>query len=168
MLRDCSVLIVEQSGRVMRNCTRPSGGAQVLVEAVVMFVGFRRVRLRSCELVSVVVVGTLFTTSLSAVAVLLAKTSLGPAMYCAATVYVPACSGLSGRLMDTLFEVLRDCSVLIVEPSGRVTLNCTEPSGVAPVLLVTVAVIEGVPVVGGGFGLLANDVVPCTLVTGAH
>src|SRR5438093_9173930 len=106
-----------------------------------------------------------FTTSLSAVAVLLAKTSLGPAMYCAATVYVPACSGLSGRLMDTLFEVLRDCSVLIVEPSGRVTLNCTEPSGVAPVLLVTVAVIEGVPVVSVGFCEQVNVVVVETCFT---
>src|SRR5438094_3445437 len=86
-------------------------------------------------------------------------------MYCAATVYVPACSGLSGRLMDTLFEVLRDCSVLIVEPSGRVTLNCTEPSGVAPVLLVTVAVIEGVPVVSVGFCELASVVVVGTLFT---
>src|SRR5439155_1188265 len=120
-----------------------------------------------CELVSVVVVGTLFTTSLSAVAVLLAKTSLGPAMYCAAMVYVPACSGLSGRLMDTLFEVLRDCDVLIVEPSGRVTLNCTEPSGVAPVLLVTVAVIEGVPVVSVGFCELVRVIVVETSCAGA-
>src|SRR5438034_4302677 len=89
-------------------------------------------------------------------------------MYCAATVYVPACSGLSGRLMDTLFEVLRDCDVLIVEPSGRVTLNCTEPSGVAPVLLVTVAVIDGVLVVGGGFCELVSGAVEGTLFIHSH
>src|SRR5947208_9802758 len=78
---------------------------------------------------------------------------------------MPSCSRLSGRLMDTLFEVLRDCSVLIVEPSGRVRVNCTEPSGVAPVLLVTVAVIEGVPVVSGGFCELVRGVVVGTWFT---
>src|SRR5438093_11919005 len=83
-------------------------------------------------------------------------------------VYVPSCSGLSGRLMDTLFEVLRDCSVLIVEPSGRVTLNCTEPSGVAPVLRVTVEVVGVVPVVIGGCCVLARDVVVFTFVRGSH
>src|SRR5207244_12017756 len=70
-------------------------------------------------------------------------------LYPAAMVYVPACSGLPGRLIDALAAV-RNCSVLIVVPSGRVTVNTTAPFGVATVLL-TVAVIEGVPVVSVGF-----------------
>src|SRR5256886_9244711 len=76
---------------------------------------------------------------------------------------MPACSGLPGRLIDALAAV-RNCSVLIVVPSGRVTVNTTAPFGVATVLL-TVAVIEGVPVVSVGFCELVSVVVVGTLFT---
>src|SRR2546430_13594912 len=78
-------------------------------------------------------------------------------LYAAAMVYVPACSGLPGRLIDALAAV-RNCSVPVVVPSGRVTVNTTAPFGVATVLL-TVAVIEGVPVVSVGFCELVSVVV---------
>src|SRR5438552_15909198 len=70
---------------------------------------------------------------------------------------MPACSGLPGRLIDALAAV-RNCSVPVVVPSGRVTVNTTAPFGVATVLL-TVAVIEGVPVVSVGFCELVSVVV---------
>src|SRR2546430_5628781 len=84
-------------------------------------------------------------------------------LYAAAMVYVPACSGLPGRLIDALAAV-RNCSVPVVVPSGRVTVNTTAPFGVATVLL-TVAVIEGVPVVSVGFCELVSVVVVGTLFT---
>src|SRR5207302_1565204 len=88
-------------------------------------------------------------------------------MYCAAMVYVPSCSGLSGRVIATLLVVLRNCSAPIATPLGRVTVNCTEPVGVAAVLLTTVAVIEGVPVVSVGFCELVSVVVVVIAEAGA-
>src|SRR2546425_8952981 len=84
----------------------------------------------------------------------------------AVIVYVPACSGLPGRLIDAL-AALRNCSVLVVVPSGRVTLNTTAPVGVATVLL-TVAVTVGVPVVSVGFWELLSVVVVGTLFTSSN
>src|SRR5881397_2867740 len=160
-VRNCSVLIVVPSGRVTVNTTAPFGVATVLL-TVAVIEGVPVVSVGFCELVSVVVVGTLFTSSLSGVSALLAK--MPPlSLYTAAMVYVPACSGLPGRLIDALAAV-RNCSVLIVVPSGRVTVNTTAPFGVATVLL-TVAVIEGVPVVSVGFCELVSVVVVGTLFT---
>src|SRR5207244_2690050 len=84
-------------------------------------------------------------------------------LYPAAMVYVPACSGLPGRLIDALAAV-RNCSVLIVVPSGRVTVNTTAPFGVATVR-VTVAALDGGPVVSVGFCERVRRVVVGTLCT---
>src|SRR2546429_64539 len=80
-------------------------------------------------------------------------------LYCALIVYVPACSGLSGRLIDAVPRLLRNWNVPATEPLGRVTLNTTPPVGDAPVLLVTVAVIVGAPLVRVGFCELVSVVV---------
>src|SRR5438477_975128 len=78
-------------------------------------------------------------------------------LYCALIVYVPACSGLSGRLIDAVPRLLRNWNVPATEPLGRVTLNTTPPVGDAPVLLVAVAVVVGAPLVGGGFCVLGSE-----------
>src|SRR5206468_1375416 len=158
-VRNCSVPVVVPSGRVKLKSAAPCGVATVLL-TVAVIEGVPVVSVGFCELVSVVVVGTLFTSSNSGVAVLSAK--MPPlSLYTAAIVYVPACSGLPGRLIDALAAV-RNCSVPVVVPSGRVTVNTTAPFGVATVLL-TVAVIEGVPVVSVGFCELVSVVVVGTL-----
>src|SRR5437016_3166325 len=163
-VRNCRVPVVVPSGRVTVDATAPFGVATVLL-TVAVIEGVPVVSVGFCELVSVVVVGTLFTSSLSGVAVLSAK--MPPlSLYTAAIVYVPACSGLPGRLIDALAAV-RNCSVPVVVPSGRVTVNTTAPFGVATVLL-TVAVIEGVPVVSVGFCELVSVVVVGTLFTSSN
>src|SRR5947207_15049082 len=78
-------------------------------------------------------------------------------LYCALIVYVPACSGLSGRLIDAVPRLLRNWNVPATEPLGRVTLNTTPPVGDAPVLLVTVAVVVGPPLVRGGCCELGSE-----------
>src|SRR5439155_787160 len=158
-----SVPVVVPSGRVTVNTTAPFGVATVLL-TVAVIEGVPVVSVGFCELVSVVVVGTLFTSSLSGVPVLSAK--MPPlSLYTALIVYVPACGGLPGRL-SVAPRGASDCSVPVVVPSGRVTVNTTAPFGVATVLL-TVAVIEGVPVVSVGFCELVSVVVVGTLFTGA-
>src|SRR5438477_13189842 len=87
-------------------------------------------------------------------------------LYCALIVYVPACSGLSGRLIDAVPRLLRNWNVPATEPLGRVTLNTTPPVGDAPVLLVTVAVIVGAPLGRGGFCELVSEAAVVTTAAG--
>src|SRR5438132_13502552 len=75
---------------------------------------------------------------------------------------MPACSGLSGRLIDAVPRLLRNWNVPATAPLGRVTLNTTPPVGDAPVLLVTVAVVVGAPLGRVGFCELVSEVAVVT------
>src|SRR5438132_14008413 len=75
---------------------------------------------------------------------------------------MPACSGLSGRLIDAVPRLLRNWNVPATEPLGRVTLNTTPPVGDAPVLLVTVAVVVGAPLGRVGCCELVSEVAVVT------
>src|SRR5690242_15536144 len=156
-LRNTSVRMLEPLGRAMVKVTAPLSDMAGLLVTTVVIVGVPVVTVVSCTtLFGAVAVGSL-TSSYSVVA-LSAKTPL-LSLYCAATVYVPACSGLSGRLINALPAELRNTSVLMLEPLGRVMVKVTAPLSDMAGLLVTTAVMVGVPVVRVGFCELRSVVV---------